>query len=87
MCRVACSMAETMLAAFWFISVPLWSNGHLYRSQYRRVSLCASEPIDVGSQEVEVILVVEMLQTWHRRSLNDMVRGRIHKRRCMRHPS
>jgi hypothetical protein len=43
--------------------------------------------ISVGGQVMEVVLVVEVHQAWHRRSLTEMVRGRIHKRQCMRHPT
>jgi hypothetical protein len=41
----------------------------------------------VGRQEVEMILTVEMLQTWHGDSLYHLAEGRRHKGQCLRHPA
>jgi hypothetical protein len=35
---------------------------------------------------VEILLTVEMLQTWHGHSLFHLAEGRRHQRQCLRHP-
>ena len=42
--------------------------------------------ISVGGQVVEMILTVEMLQTWHGDSLYHLAEGRRHQKQCLRHP-
>ena len=42
--------------------------------------------MSVGGQLVEMILTVEMLQTWHGDSLYHLAEGRRHQRQCLRHP-
>jgi hypothetical protein len=35
---------------------------------------------------VEMVLAVEMPQTWHGDSLDHLAEGRRHKKQCLRHP-
>jgi hypothetical protein len=42
--------------------------------------------VSVGGQIVEIILAVEMLQTWHGDGLYHLAEGRRHKNQCLRHP-
>jgi len=46
----------------------------------------AGPSINVGGQEVEMVLTVEMLQTWHGDSLYHLAEGRRHQIQCLRHP-
>ena len=38
-----------------------------------------------GGQMVEMVLTVEMVETWHGDSLYDLPGGRRHQRQCLRH--
>ncbi len=98
--RVALDLIRWVAHQTWRFSACVRSadwKGRIYPGKQRRAVFATREfalvavgvkdaGFSVGGQVVEILLTVEMLQTWHGHSLFHLAEGRRHQRQCLRHP-